>query len=111
VDYIADLALKARERVGRGYYNDVQRGEQSGKGLAETIQKVEGTPVITEVKFASPSAGKIREHGDPLRIATAMLKGGACAISVITDPEDVQENMETLEAISREVDLPQVEKD
>src|SRR5205807_9569993 len=106
VDYIAGLALKARARVRRGYYSNVQRGEHSSKGLLETIQKVEGTPVITEVKFASPSAGKIREHVDPLRIARAMLKGGACAISVLTYPEDFQGNMETLAAIIREVDIP-----
>src|SRR2546422_9038337 len=111
VDYIAGLALKARARVRRGYYSNVQRGEHSSKGLLETIQKVEGTPIITEVKFASPSAGKIREHVDPLRIARAMLKGGACAISVLTDPEDFQGNMDTLAALSREVDVPLVMKD
>src|SRR3989441_1469154 len=111
VDYIADLALKARARVRRGYYSNVQRGEHSSKGLAETIQKVEGTPVITEVKFGSPSAGKIREHGDQLKIATAMLKGGACAISVLTDPEDYQGNMDMLASLSREVNVPLVMKD
>ncbi len=111
VDYIADLALKARARVRRGYYSNVQRGEHSSKGLAETIQKVEGTPVITEVKFGSPSAGKIREHGDQLKIATAMLKGGACAISVLTDPEDFQGNMDMLASLSREVNVPLVMKD
>lgn len=111
VDYIAGLALKAGVRVGSGYYNDVRRGEHSSKGLAESIQGVEGTPVITEVKFASPSAGRIREHVDPLWIARAMLKGGACAISVLTDPEDFQGNMDTLAALSREVDVPLVMKD
>src|SRR6266446_1008296 len=111
VDYIAGLALKAGARVGRGYYNNVRRGEHSGKGLAETIRKVEGTPVITEVKFASPSAGKIREHGDPLRIARAMLKGGACGISVLTDPEDFQGHLDTLAILSREVNVPLVMKD
>src|SRR5467141_1358061 len=111
VDYIAGLALKAGARVGRGYYNNVRRGEHSGKGLAETIRKVEGTPVITEVKFASPSAGKVREHGDPLQIARAMLKGGACAISVLTDPEDFRGNMDTLAILSREVNVPLVMKD
>src|SRR5437870_12854275 len=102
---------KSRVRVGRGYYNNVQRGEHSSKGLAETIQKHEATPVITEVKFASPSAGKIREHGDPLRIAKAMLKGGACAISVLTDPDDFQGNLDTLATLSRDVDVPLVMKD
>ena len=111
VDYITGLALKAGARVGRGYYDNVRRGGHSSKGLTETIQKVQGMPVITEVKFASPSAGKIREHGDPLRIARAMLKGGACAISVLTDPEDFQGNLDILALLSREVDVPVVMKD
>src|SRR5207253_7918223 len=111
VDYITGLALRAGARVGRGYYDKVRRGGHSSKGLTETIQKVQGMPVITEVKFASPSAGKIREHGDPLRIARAMLKGGACAISVLTDPEDFQGNLDTLALLSREVDVPVVMKD
>ncbi len=111
VDYIAGLALKARTRVAGGYYDNVRNGKRSSKGLAETIRKVEGTPVITEVKFASPSAGKIREHGDPLHIAGAMLRGGACAISILTDPEDFQGSMDTLATLSREVDVPLVMKD
>ena len=111
VDYIAGLALKAGARVERGYYDNVQTGKLSSKSLVETIQRLESTPVITEVKFASPSAGKIRDHGDPLRIARAMLKGGACAISVLTDPDDFQGNMDTLATLSREVDVPLVMKD
>src|SRR5947209_17505656 len=110
VDYIAGLALKAGVRVGRGYYNNVQRGEHSSKGLAETIQKHEAAPVITEVKFASPSAGKIREHGDPVRVAKAMLKGGACAISVLTDPDDFQGTLDILATLRREVDVQLVMK-
>ncbi len=111
VDYIAGLALKAGARVERGYYDNVQMGKRSSKSLVETIRRLESTPVITEVKFASPSTGKIRDHGDPLRIARAMLKGGACAISVLTDPDDFQGNMDTLATLSREVDIPLVMKD
>lgn len=111
VDYIAGLALRAGARVGRGYYDSVERGRRSGKSLVETIRKVVNTPVITEVKFASPSAGKIRDHEDPLQIARAMLKGGACAISVLTDPEDFQGHLDTLVTLSRQVDVPLVMKD
>src|SRR5205823_12199470 len=53
----------------------------------------------------------IREHGDPLRIARAMLKGGACAISVLTDAEDFQGHLDTIAILSREVDVPLVMKD
>jgi indole-3-glycerol phosphate synthase len=111
VDYVADLAAKAEARVGRGYYDNVQTGKRFGKGLVETIQKLESTPVITEIKFASPSAGKIREIEDPLQIAMEMLKGGACAISVVTDPDDFQGNLETLANLSREVNAPLIMKD
>ena len=111
VDYIADLAVKAEKRVERGYYDNVTLGKCSSSSLVETIQKLDRTPVITEIKFASPSAGKIREPEDPFRIARQMLRGGACAISVVTDPEDFQGNLDTLATLSQEVDAPLVMKD
>lgn len=111
VDYIADLAAKARARVGRGYYHNARTGRSSSRSLVETVQRLESSPVITEIKFASPSAGKIRDSGDPLRIAMAMLKGGACALSVVTDPEGFQGNLDTLATLSRKVDVPLVMKD
>jgi indole-3-glycerol phosphate synthase len=111
VDYLANLARRAAERVGRGYYSDIKLGKQSTASLVETIQKSQSTPIITEVKFASPSAGKIREREDPLRIAREMLMGGACAISVLTDPDDFHGSLETLATLSREVDVPLIMKD
>ena len=39
------------------------------------------------------------------------MKGGACAISVVTDPEDFQGNIDTLAALSREFDVPIIMKD
>ena len=111
VDYVADLAVKAGARVRRGYYDKVQHGEPSRKNLVETIQKLDRTPVITEIKFASPSAGNIRKHEDSLRIAMEMLKGGSCAISVVTEPEAFQGNLDTLATLSGTVDVPLVMKD
>src|SRR5207244_13025221 len=75
------------------------------------IEESRRTPVITEIKYASPSAGKIRESGDPLQIAKAMLSGGACAISVLTAPENFDGNLETLVRISKDVDAPTIMKD
>jgi indole-3-glycerol phosphate synthase len=111
VNYVADLAIKAEARVRRGYYDKVQAGERSRTSLVETIQKLDHTPVITEIKFASPSAGTIRDPEDPLRIAMEMVKGGACAISVVTDPEAFQGSVDTLATVSRTVDVPLVMKD
>jgi indole-3-glycerol phosphate synthase len=111
VNYIADLAVKAEARVRRGYYDNVKAGRRSSRRLVETIQKLDRRPVITEIKFASPSAGTIRKHEDPLRIAMEMVKGGGCAISVVTDPEAFQGHVDTLATLSRTVDVPLVMKD
>ncbi|HVX02387.1 MAG TPA: hypothetical protein VHA09_04470, partial [Nitrososphaera sp.] len=43
-------------------------------------------PLITEVKFSSPSQGKIREVGTPAEIAIAMEQAGATALSILTQP-------------------------
>jgi len=111
VDYVANLAVKAGARVRRGYYDNPRVGKRSRKSLVEAIQKVDRTPVITEIKFASPSAGKIREVQDPFKIAIEMLKGGACAISVVTDPDDFHGDLDTLANLSRAVDAPLIMKD
>jgi indole-3-glycerol phosphate synthase len=111
VDHLPELAAKARARVKRGYYDNGETATPSPRSLVKAIQELERTPIITEIKFASPSAGKIRESGNPLQIAKAMLSGGACGISVLTDPENFDGNLETLVTISRETEAPTIMKD
>jgi indole-3-glycerol phosphate synthase len=50
----------------------------------EMSKQIGLVPIIAEVKKSSPSIGKIREI-EPIEAATAMEKGGACALSVLTD--------------------------
>jgi len=111
VDHLPELAAKARARVKRGYYDNVRPADTSPRSLVKAIQKTKRIPVITEIKYASPSAGKIRESGNPLQIAKAMLSGGACAISVLTDPENFDGNLETLVTISRDTEALTIMKD
>jgi indole-3-glycerol phosphate synthase len=111
VDHLPELAAKARARVKRGYYDRSGSANASRRSLVKTIQESRKTPVITEIKYASPSAGKIRESGSPLEIAKAMLSGGACAISVLTDPENFDGDLDTLVTISREIEAPTIMKD
>ena len=111
VDHLPELAAKARARVKRGYYDKVRTADTSRRNLVRAIQENRMTPVITEIKYASPSAGKIRESGNPLQIAKAMLSGGACAISVLTDPENFDGNLETLVNISQDTEAPTIMKD
>ena len=82
----------------------------------EVIPHLTSTPdqpyrIITEVKKASPSKGIIREDFDPLAIAQGYEKGGANAISVLTEPHYFQGNIEYLAGIRRYVGIPLLRKD
>ena len=111
IDHLPELAAKATARVKRGYYDNGRPADTSPRSLVKTIQKSRRIPVITEIKYASPSVGKIRESGNPLQIAKAMLSGGACAISVLTDPQNFDGNLETLVTISQDTEAPTIMKD
>lgn len=69
-----------------------------------------GLSVIAEVKKASPSEGAIREI-DPAEAAQAYARGGARAISVLTEPHRFGGSLEDLLRVRRAVDLPLLRKD
>ncbi|HEY2574580.1 MAG TPA: indole-3-glycerol phosphate synthase TrpC [Verrucomicrobiaceae bacterium] len=67
--------------------------------------------LIAEVKKASPSAGVIQPDFDYLTIARAYERGGASAISVLTDERYFQGRLEYLTTIRSEVGVPVLRKD
>ena len=67
--------------------------------------------IIAEVKKASPSKGVIREDFDPLIIAKEYEKGGANAISVLTEPHFFKGDIEYLTMLRRYVSTPLLRKD
>jgi indole-3-glycerol phosphate synthase len=110
-DHLSELAAKARARVKRGYYDKGRTVTRPARSLVKSIKETSKIPIIAEVKYASPSAGKIRDSGGPNQIAKAMLVGGACGISVLTDPENFEGSLETLATISQSADVPTIMKD
>lgn len=76
-----------------------------------TSTKEEPYRIISEVKKASPSKGVIREDFDPLAIAQGYERGGANAISVLTEPHFFQGDIEYLAGIRRYVGIPLLRKD
>ena len=82
----------------------------------DVIPYLQSTPedpyrIIAEVKKASPSKGIIREDFDPLSIAQAYERGGASAISVLTEPHYFKGDIEYLAGIRRYVGIPLLRKD
>jgi indole-3-glycerol phosphate synthase len=67
--------------------------------------------IIAEVKKASPSKGIIREDFDPLSIAQAYERGGANALSILTEPHYFKGDIEYLSGIRRYSSLPLLRKD
>jgi indole-3-glycerol phosphate synthase len=57
--------------------------------------------LIAEVKRASPSRGAIRADLDAVKLATSYKKGGAAAISVLTESRYFKGSREDLESIKR----------
>lgn len=67
--------------------------------------------VIAEVKRRSPSQGSIREGLDPVAHARAYQRGGAVAVSVLTDEAHFGGSLEDLERVAAAVRVPVLRKD
>jgi len=67
--------------------------------------------LIAEVKKASPSAGIIREDFHPVTIATTYQQSGAACISVLTDAQYFQGDIEYLREVRAAVSIPVLMKD
>lgn len=70
-----------------------------------------GLSVIAEVKRRSPSAGEISPDLDPGALAAEYARGGASAISVLTEPSHFSGSAADLEAVRSAVGLPVLRKD
>ncbi|WP_027340082.1 indole-3-glycerol phosphate synthase TrpC [Halonatronum saccharophilum] len=71
----------------------------------------EGLSLIAELKKASPSKGLIRKDFNPVEIAKEYGSAGARALSVLTDESFFKGNLEYLNLVKNEVNLPLLRKD
>lgn len=67
--------------------------------------------VIAEVKRRSPSKGPLADIPDPAQLATAYQRGGAAAISVLTEARRFGGSLDDLRTVRAAVDTPLLRKD
>ena len=67
--------------------------------------------LIAEIKFASPSAGRIHPQTDPTSIGRIYEDAGAAAISLLTDKLFFQGDLNHLPRLKKNVTLPILRKD
>lgn len=80
------------------------------RSLRNAINEAPGNAIIAEIKPASPSEGRIRDVNVE-ETARALERGGACALSVLTEPFYFYGSLENLKITKETTKLPVMRKD
>jgi indole-3-glycerol phosphate synthase len=110
-DFLDVLARDAKATIKAGYYEHLTEAATEPISLRKAIQQSQHVPVIAEIKGASPSAGVIRHEFATEKVASAMARGGAVGISVLTEPKHFNGSLANLVKVRRAVELPVLMKD
>ncbi len=105
------LVNNSQSSIDDGVYEISTQNEKSNQNLINLIKMSSHAPLITEVKFASPSLGKIRTLTNPVSIAKLMISGGAKALSVLTQPNLFNGSPEYFIKVRDAVNIPMLMKD
>jgi indole-3-glycerol phosphate synthase len=105
--------VRERKRLADLRALDRQATTMPTRGFRTALVKraAEGTAIIAELKKASPSKGVIREHFDVPALARGYERGGAIALSVLTEQEFFLGSLESLRLAKAAVQLPCLRKD
>ncbi len=87
------------------------RREAYGPAFEAALGRSGCVNVIAECKRRSPSKGVLAADYDPVRMATSYTRGGAAAISVLTEPSFFDGDLAHLAAVRSATDLPLLRKD
>jgi len=113
-DGLSLLVSNARDLVGCGFYSDpATRSGRSADDTAPSLTLALGEhpsfPILAEVKLASPTAGRLGPHLAQ-ELIDEYARGGAAALSVITEPRYFKGSLRYLELAAR-TGLPVMMKD
>jgi indole-3-glycerol phosphate synthase len=105
------LVNNSEMAIADGVYDVDANLEKSNKDFKQIIKSNPHATLLTEIKFASPSLGKIRTQSDPVSIANQMIAGGSKALSILTQPHLFHGSPEYFMKVREAVDIPLLMKD
>jgi len=108
---LKNLVENSHKAISEGVYEISGSLQKSPFDLIDSIKANRHASLITEVKFASPSLGQIRQHSDPVEIAKAMVRGGSLALSVLTQPHLFNGSPTYFMEIRKQIQIPMLMKD
>ncbi|NPV60164.1 MAG: indole-3-glycerol phosphate synthase TrpC [Actinobacteria bacterium] len=117
LDQVAALTRERVERAMREFppylLREACRKTADPPSFAAALrgQRGDGVGVIAEIKRSSPSRGPIRPELVVEELVVAYERGGACALSVLTEPAFFSGSMEDLRQAARATRLPVMRKD
>ena len=105
------LVNNSQMAIDDGVYEIDADLQKSNKDFLQIIKTNPHATLLAEVKFSSPSLGKIRTLTDPVSIANQMIAGGSKALSVLTQPHLFHGAPEYFMKVRQAVDVPLLMKD
>ena len=110
---VVQTSYDLKKRMNEVSFHELQsfEGFEKNRISFKNALKKPGVSVIAEVKKASPSKGIIRADFNPIDIALRYERGGASALSVLTDVPFFKGHLTFLSDIAEEVELPVLRKD
>ncbi|NYT05809.1 MAG: indole-3-glycerol-phosphate synthase [Methanomicrobiales archaeon] len=111
---LEEILARTEERVARLGTDLSNSSLPPARSLKNAIMScTDRNAVIAEVKFASPSRGRIApaEAGTPAALAKEFVAAGAVGLSVLTEPSFFGGSTENLASIREVTDVPLLRKD
>jgi len=105
------LVNNSETAIDDGVYDVDVKLQRSEKDFLQIIKSNKHATLLTEVKFSSPSLGKIRTASNPVSIAKQMIAGGSRALSVLTQPHLFNGSPQYFIQVRQAVDIPLLMKD
>lgn len=113
-DVLARILAVKRDEVRALLPSEIRAALRSAppvRSFGAALRRGREVALLAEVKPRSPSAGIIREGGDPVEIGRSYERGGAAALSVLTDAQFFGGSLDALRLVRQAVDLPVLRKD